>query len=301
MDKETLLARLLEGNLSEAEMKKLEEDEDHDLYQQIAAYSQQLVVPDATDEPGILSAILSSSKEEARIIPFYRKSWFKVAASVLLLLTAGIAYLINGDTRVISKAGSNINLYLPDRSEVILSTNSDLAFNRSTWPFNRKLELNGEAYFSVEKGSLFTVHTSTGDIKVLGTKFNVDNRNGELKVECFEGRVEVNGGSASAIITAGQMATINSKGLNLESVYIAEPSWTRSSLVFRSVQLAGVIKEIEKNYQITIDYAGADDTVNKDFTGVMPSDNLNVAINIIEKAFSVKCTKTSDQHYRLEH
>ncbi|MET0300413.1 MAG: FecR domain-containing protein [Flavitalea sp.] len=301
MDKETLLARLLEGDLSEAEKKKLEEDEDHDLYQKIAAYSQQLVVPDATEEQRILSDILSSSKEEARIIPFYKKSWFKVAASVLLVLTTGIAYLIHGDTRVISKAGSNINLHLPDQSEVTLSPNSGLAFNRSTWPFNRKLELSGEAYFSVEKGSLFTVHTSTGDVKVLGTKFNVDNRNGELKVECFEGRVEVSRGSASAIITAGQMATINGNGLNLESVYKAEPSWTRSSLIFRSVQLAGVIKEIEKNYQIKIDHTVGDDTVNKDFTGVMPSDNLNVAINIIEKAFSVKCTKISDQQYRLEH
>ena len=41
---------------------------------------------------------------------------------------------------------------LPDHSEVVLNADSEITYKKSNWDTNRKLELQGEAYFKVAKG-----------------------------------------------------------------------------------------------------------------------------------------------------
>ena len=55
----------------------------------------------------------------------------------------------------------------------------------------RDLTLEGEAYFKVQKGQTFSVNTTDGVVKVLGTHFNVKQRNNYFEVNCYEGLVSV--------------------------------------------------------------------------------------------------------------
>ncbi len=98
-----------------------------------------------------------------------------------------------------TEAGETLNLQLDDGSEVWLAPKSTLNvpadFNAST----RKIQVIGEAYFSVESNqeNPFWVYTKNSVTKVLGTQFNVKALADEnsLEVLVTEGTVAVEKGS----------------------------------------------------------------------------------------------------------
>jgi len=71
--------------------------------------------------------------------------------------------------------GSRAHLTLADSTEVWLNAGSKLRYRSSFAKNNRKVYLDGEAYFSVshDEANQFVVKTSHVDIKVYGTEFNV--------------------------------------------------------------------------------------------------------------------------------
>ena len=83
--------------------------------------------------------------------------------------------------------------YLPDSSRVILSGDSRLACDTNFNQSNRKLHLQGEAFFMVKQDTEkpFVVETSFIQVEALGTSFQVLAR--ELQAEVFveNGRVKV--------------------------------------------------------------------------------------------------------------
>ena len=71
--------------------------------------------------------------------------------------------------------GQQIHVTLPDQSDVWLSSRSQLKFSNRFNAHSRNVELDGEAFFSVQKDTQrpFVVQTDKYDIKVTGTQFNV--------------------------------------------------------------------------------------------------------------------------------
>ena len=79
---------------------------------------------------------------------------------------------------------------LPDGSIVYLNHNSSIEYEQGL-P-NRTVEMSGEAFFDVVESDVpFIVRTPHGEVKVLGTEFNVRAQTDELEVEVEEGVVEL--------------------------------------------------------------------------------------------------------------
>lgn len=72
-------------------------------------------------------------------------------------------------------AGQHAELELADGSKVWLNAGTSFIFPERFSSASREVQLDGEAYFDVEKDEArpFVVHTGRYDIKVLGTEFNV--------------------------------------------------------------------------------------------------------------------------------
>ena len=81
--------------------------------------------------------------------------------------------------------------HLPDSSFVALNMGSELYYTKKGWQTERRVELKGEAFFKVKKGSIFEVETDQGIISVLGTEFNVKSWNNYFEVTCYSGLVRV--------------------------------------------------------------------------------------------------------------
>jgi ferric-dicitrate binding protein FerR (iron transport regulator) len=101
----------------------------------------------------------------------------------------------DSNLQVIVPSGEKTQLILPDGTQVWLNSESKLVYPASFSSRERKVNLEGEAYFNVTKvsKSKFTVYTQDVKVNVLGTKFNVKSYPNDPTIETtvVEGMVKV--------------------------------------------------------------------------------------------------------------
>lgn len=92
-----------------------------------------------------------------------------------------------------TKAGGITSLVLADGSKVWLNSKSEIRYPVNFNPNYREVALKGEAYFEVEKAAErpFYVRSEGHTIKVLGTRFNVNNRPDGFMSTLLEGKIAV--------------------------------------------------------------------------------------------------------------
>lgn len=110
------------------------------------------------------------------------KFYLAISASVIFILSAMLLFqkqLINeveiNLITVSTPLGAKSSLSLPDGSKVVLNANSSLTYPALFTEDNKKLELNGEAFFDVvpQIGKPIVVTTGKLDTQIIGTKFNL--------------------------------------------------------------------------------------------------------------------------------
>lgn len=229
----------------------------------------------------------SKISAETKVIPLYRKYWVGIAAS--LILAIGAFFILketttNADTFVQTGLAQVQSVYLPDSSLVHLNSESELTFSEEDWNLNRKVKLNGEAFFEVKKGSDFIINTRLGDVKVLGTSFNVKVRNEILEVACKTGRVEVSNVLATqkTEITPGWAVKVKDNVIQettpLALSYI--DNWRVGEFDFESVMLSEVLDELKRQFNLTIIY-DINDIEDRPYTGFFAKESLSEALQLI--------------------
>jgi len=128
-----------------------------------------------------------------------------VAAAVIILLV-GLTVLFKNDVTEFSSHDNDYHIVLNDGSDVILSPNSKLSLSNGFNEKTRTVILEGNAYFNVEKDKSkpFVIQLNKGQVKVLGTKFYVDQSAEKLKVDLYSGKVALKLGN-------GEVLKLNSK------------------------------------------------------------------------------------------
>ena len=196
------------------------------------------------------------AKPEVKVISFrQRVMQLSVAASLIVLVGLGTIALMYSKT-VYSPAGSHLTAQLPDNSTVELNAESTLSFHPYRWYFQRNVELKGEGFFSVQKGKKFTVKSELGETSVLGTTFNIFSRNDTYRVFCKTGKVNVKANSGeSVILNPNQIAIVESGKISKEENVISSEhilSWRDNMFLFNAAPIAVVLREIERQYGISI-------------------------------------------------
>ena len=221
-------------------------------------------------------------------------SWMRPLLRIAAVLVLGVAvfYFLSRDeyTVVNTMAAEKESIELPDASNVVLNAQSEIRYKEENWEDNRVIELKGEAFFDVESGGDFKVVTSSGIISVLGTEFNIKERNDLFEVHCFEGRVEVQTDSLREILELGELLRISKGQLEMSKHSLSEPGWTNFISSFERVPVAEVIAEIERQYDLEIELKGVDP--NSLFTGAFVHDNLENALKSV--------TEPMELEYRIE-
>lgn len=290
MKENQILAKWLNDDLSEEELAEFEASPDFEKYQKIKDYTAHLEVDDL-DEDAMLSNILQHEKATQKVVPLYKNWILRVAA--ILLLALGITFTMKNfvPQTHIANFGEKIAFTLPDNSEVVLNSGSEINYKKWNWNSNRHLELKGEAYFKVSKGRRFEVHTTLGKVSVLGTQFNVKARKNRFDVTCYEGRVKVNYANKQIILTHGESVTFeNGKQFNT-SINSLKPGWVDNQMCFHRENIKSLLDEVQRQYNITI-VLNTKDTSSL-FTGKLPTRDLNVALQIISTTYHLEAKKVS--------
>jgi len=184
-------------------------------------------------------------------LTFRRLAWVGgIAASIALII-----FLLPGmgskTEQYITSIGEKEEVELPDGSIVQINNSSELKFSSKDW--SREVELIGEAFFKVEKGSKFTVASQQGRVTVLGTEFNVYDRSGLFEVECLEGKVQVDfkGGSSFILDAGDKLSDFNNDQVPVvKKQVVKEIDWLNKFVQIDSMDLGFVFDEIGRYYEV---------------------------------------------------
>lgn len=206
-----------------------------------------------------------------------------LAAAATLALFVWISNL-TATEKLMAKTGEKKEVVLPEESAVTLNAKSSITYRDKSFNQDRDLYLEGEAFFKVQKGSTFTVHTDYGTVTVLGTSFNVISRDGRFEVTCYTGKVKVESSPKDQqIITPGESASWNKSDKKLDrstfDVIAETPEWMEGKFSYENQPLSDVIHELERQYDINVKLeTGLEDLK---YTGLFESGNLDTALYVI--------------------
>lgn len=221
----------------------------------------------AGDELTPQTGALLHSKIEKRIAQKNRRSYFRVAAAAVLLITAGLLYSVYSTEHqaalktVSAQLGKQQKVILPDASVVYLNSGSSLTYPVAFDKESREVTLTGEAYFEVEHKTTHPFIITSRHLKtqVLGTRFIVSNYYGDVaSVTVVSGKVKVTDkkSHASEIITKGQRVVYNpekaalTKTNNVNTTnYLA---WKDGRIFFDHANIKQVLQTLHRRYNITL-------------------------------------------------
>lgn len=240
------------------------------------------------------------NSKSGKAISIFRTKKFMAAAAAITLLLSLSAFLKFYTQTFSAQRGEHITVELPDKSSVVLNAESEIKYAPYWWFISRELQFEGEAFFQVEKGSKFTVHSQNGSTRVLGTSFNINTRNA-YQVFCKTGKVQVldNAGS-QAMISPNQAAKIINHG-NIEISQIEKPElligWTEKKFIFDATPVNIVFDEIARQYNVDIEY-NITHSNSLLFTGHFDkNENIKMTLEIVCENFGLKCKKASKSYY----
>jgi ferric-dicitrate binding protein FerR (iron transport regulator) len=167
---------------------------------------------------------------------------------------------------VATSRGGQYKITLSDGTDVWLNTTSSIRYPVTFGPDERRVEIQGEAYFEVAKNPErpFIVVARSGEsngeteISVLGTHFNVNaySDEGEISTALLEGSVKVKSSGKEILIRPGQKAGVIGPGkitvsnADLEQVM----AWKNGLFQFDNVSISTVMKEVSRWYDVEVEF-----------------------------------------------
>ena len=186
--------------------------------------------------------------------------WALAAACVLFAIVAVYVFRPEPVTRLVSSSTSKGYFELPDGSSVWLNRGSSLTYKGCLDGRERKVSLDGEAFFDVSHDSdrPFMVHGKDMVITVTGTRFTFSSYPEQSDaVYLEEGSVTVKGNAfPETQLAPGQGIVFDDNTLSWKKIPILakdHTSWTQDRLVFTNTALADVFISLEHWFHISVD------------------------------------------------
>ena len=183
--------------------------------------------------------------------------------------------------------GGQYQVQLPDGTRVWLNSGSSLKYPALFSAKQRKVELNGEAYFEVarDKSKPFLVTTSRQTVQVLGTHFNISAYSDEasVKTTLLEGSVKVSAAKGQKIIKPGQQAILSEDLLEVQMADIEETmAWKNGYFRFNNEKIDDVLRKLSRWYDVQFQYEAMPS--DEAFNGVISrSKNIGQVLKMLEK------------------
>jgi len=231
-------------------------------FQTLWKVSASVSIPDGPEPGQAWSALQQKIAEQPeRRVSLWPRLSSGLALAALLLAAVWLYQPNQTGVDYTTARGQRMTLQdLPDHSLVTLNADSKISFGEGFNQTHRQVHLQGEAFFSVEKGQHpFVIQTDVAEVRVLGTRFNVRSRDGKVAVDVEEGRVSVtvmvNGQELREILTAGSGVSCTSQGFTSAPRNVFPSSvakWREEFLHFKSQPLSEIAAEVERYWDIHI-------------------------------------------------
>ena len=298
-----LIEKYFDGNITDAEIKELSDWIKNDRHLQ-NWWEEEFSKSDAGINPVLRDKLFArikeqtqgkeetQGKENSRTIRMNPWKW--AAAIVLPICIAFFTYYLIDSSQTVgapfivkADKGDKATIELPDGTNVVLNSASQLSYLNNFGENVRRVQLNGEAYFKVahDEKRAFIVQVGDLEVKVLGTSFNVSAYEDakDVTVVLLEGKVGVYAQKMSHIMKPGDKIEYNKATHKITATQV-HPSdyieWTKGNIYFEKESLENIMKTLSRIYDVEIRF-DSNKLPNEYFTGTIPGGGIQNALNIL--------------------
>lgn len=198
--------------------------------------------------------------------------------------------LKGGFNTISTPRGGQYEILLPDGSIVSLNAMSSLTFpvdiNEQK---NRSVLLKGEGFFDVAKDQNrpFIVKSDQQEIRVLGTKFNVNSyHSNAIQTTLLEGSVLINNDKK---LIPGQQSTFSGNSIVIKKVEVEDfVDWKNNAFIFRNETLESILERVSRWYDVDISYEN-NSAKYVQFNGeISRYADVNEVLSLLEKTSNIK-------------
>ncbi|MFC6098999.1 FecR family protein [Olivibacter domesticus] len=204
------------------------------------------------------------------------------------------------NTLKVPKAGT-YQLTLPDGTKVWVNAMSTLRFPVQFVGEERRVYLEGEAYFEVAKDYTkpFVVEIAGSQIEVLGTQFNVSTYHSDMTTTLVEGMVKVSNGEKFKLLKPGQEAKIHQKQIAVTSANLAKAiAWKEGDFYFEKDDIMDVMQQLQRWYDFKVEYKGT--KPNQLFSGTISRNSRLSEVLDMLNFVSDNTTKFEVEDYQVK-
>lgn len=252
----------------------------------------------------VARASLETGRRAGHAVQRNSRRWLfgGLAAAAVVILALGITQMIPstpaaefGPEEFVTGALESATVSLRDGTVVRLAPNSRLVILSNT---DRAVALTGQAYFAVSRDEdrPFRVQTSAGEVKVLGTRFNLEADGEDLRVVVVEGTVALGGAGGDALVEAGEMGRVV-RGRQAPVVRIPDPEshvqWTGRFLAFQETPFRDAVREVERQYGVEFNVADSA-LEERTITAWFADWTLEEVLDVLCPVVNAECTRVED-------
>ena len=298
-----LIEKYFDGNITDAEIKELSDWIKNDRHLQ-NWWEEEFSKSDAGINPVLRDKLFArikeqtqgkeetQGKENSRTIRMNPWKW--AAAIVLPICIAFFTYYLVDSSQTVgapfivkADKGDKATIELPDGTNVVLNSASQLSYLNNFGENVRRVQLNGEAYFKVahDEKRAFIVQVGDLEVKVLGTSFNVSAYEDakDVTVVLLEGKVGVYAQKISHIMKPGDKIEYNKATHKITATQVHPTDyieWTKGNMYFEKESLENIMKTLSRIYDVEIRF-DSNKLPNEYFTGTIPGGGIQNALNIL--------------------
>ena len=243
-----------------------------------------------------------------------RRRWLQIAslsAAAFLLLFTAYHFLSVKPNVVWSSTqtafGEIKKLDLPDGSQAFLNSNSTLKYD-ANWSDEapREVWLEGEASFEVNKNpskgqARFIVHSNNTQVQVLGTVFNVYNRNQKTSVVLESGKIEVtykkDGRAEKLAMIPKDFFEIDATGkIDFQQNINTQlhTAWKENKLILDQTPLRKVVSVLEDNFGFEV-MVGNKEILDRKLTATIPIIDINILLDALREIYNLNIKRTQQK------
>jgi len=252
----------------------------------------------------ILKDIEARIKTESKPGLNYKRLLTYAAIFIGLLSIASLSTYVFGTQLITEQTGKGEKrtLALADGSSIILNANSKIIYSED-FTQNRRIELQGEAYFEVHRDTLhpFTITTGPVQTQVLGTTFNINSYEAdEVTVSVNSGKVAVHHTKTDekVYLTKNQQVLFNALDAPVQAQVNSEDqmAWTKNIIALNNTTLIKTAGILENWYDVKIEF---EDTSIEGLriTGKFKEEPLETVLQSIALINNLKIDTLTQKHF----
>jgi hypothetical protein len=209
---------------------------------------------------------------------------------------------INAEARnkLVTPRGGTYTVQLSDGTKVFLNAQSSLEYPVEFIGNTREVTLSGEAYFEVSPGKKpFIVHHHGKEIKVLGTKFNVNTyeKENRLTATLLEGSIELITNNKTIILKPSEQVIVANGNITTRTLTRPENaiSWVKGNFSFEKVTLKDIMYQIDRWYDIDVVFEEEPNASPVTIRRVPMNLELSEILDVIKEGDRFSYTITADK------